>query len=150
MVTESLAIYKKRQFTFFLLVEAVRFALTQLLSTCFTDKPNSLPLACFRLCKLKFDYLKLTRLPPFNFKCLRSRIRTCNLLLPKQVNNQSLSSQFYLTFFLLHLFLAAYMGIEPISPERQSGRLASNPNKPNSFLQNFLRFWEDSNFQPLG
>jgi hypothetical protein len=22
------------------------------------------------------------------------------------------------------------MGIEPISPERQSGRLASNPNKP--------------------
>jgi hypothetical protein len=30
------------------------------------------------------------------------------------------------------------MGIEPISPERQSGRLTSNPNKPLSFLQNFF------------
>ncbi len=89
---------------------------------------------------LKQRFYRPTQLSPVGvlpFYSLGSRTRTYNLLHPKQVNNQSLSSQFFFSLFSI-LFFAAHTGIEPVSPERQSGRLASNPNKPGSFLQYFL------------
>lgn len=42
---------------------------------------------------------------------------------------------------------AAHTGVEPVSPERQSGRLASNPNEPVPSREQ--RFRKESNLQPI-